>query len=210
LGTATLEFVFNSTVRNAMKQKHDPSSFLGNSLLRGLVSWLEWSGKSDKKPPSEQVIFSECRKLSENALAYFVSQAAKVSSEEWAELLRKYISFTNDNNNTLNNVLKHLNTISTSNIVVSIVCALIEAEQNIDLRLNDPFLDSLVTSMKQVFPFCNHLKLLLLYFYCNFYFIYYSYYYCYYLFIIIYFFIFLLFIYLFIIIKRYLLLLLTP
>lgn len=133
-----------------MKREQEAASFLGNPLLRGLVAWFEWSGSA--QIPSEQVVLEECCKLSERALAYFISQCAKIGSVTWARLLRRFISGILGNikaKETLDTILNHLNTISTGNIIASIICDLIEGG-DVDLTLHDPFLDSLVAAIHQV------------------------------------------------------------
>jgi hypothetical protein len=168
LGTATLEFIFNREVRAAVNARSRAATcFLGNSFLRSLVAWFEKG--DDIERDNKQTVLKECWRLTEKAIAYFISQASRVNTKDLVTLLNSYTSFptppitsaaTNLNSpeskkdEILNNILLHLHELAPSGgLVAKIICALFEDGRTVRVSMRDPFLDALVASMQKVRPF---------------------------------------------------------
>lgn len=135
IGTATLEFVFNSPKPSGR------NNLLAVPFLREIKHWFEKGASNNLDEVKD-----ECSRLSEKAMAYFIMQAVKVSASVWAELLLS--PQYGGNLNTVLTCLKFLD--PTKSTVARVVCAMLEINQATSISLEDAFLDSLVGSIKEV------------------------------------------------------------
>lgn len=158
LGTAAVEFLFNTNIRETTTKNNGQSKFLSHPFLQALVSWKETGTSHPTFLSQKTVVQKECWRLSECAIAYLIVNAPLLDTPTISELVQCYIQHYNvvlaegSNNSAskiFNNILVHVHQLSSGgNEVARIICENIEP--GISVTLSDPFLNALIKSIQQV------------------------------------------------------------